>query len=536
MTPLPFVIIGSGPAGVSAAWPLVEKGHEVLMLDAGVQTSPAGATRRPDLSRLRQGYPNAWRELLHDDLSALKRMEGQSPKLRTGAGRFSVPEYFDRNCIHTKNFRSIGALSNGGLSNLWGAVVGAFTPDEFATPGASFTQMQRSYKRVAARIGISGVTDDDMADVLGDGYPIQSPLPLSTTATALLNAYGKDNRRKTQRDYEFRLGRVRNAVLSKDSGQRLGCYQCKACMWGCPGGAIYNSAQEIPALRRHANFRFQGSTLVQKIARVENNFEISFTMDDGETTQTIMAHRVILAAGALASTKIALEALNRFDQDIPLLTTPCVSLAFCNPGRLGKPMDLQGFGMAQLAFQHSTGQHSTGGAPGHDAFGLLYDADSVSAVDILTQSPLTFHGSRELVRLLVPSMMLGLVYFPGSFSANTVRLTRTRTDGASLNIRGDVTETFKRSAERTIRQVSRALRKCGVWRMPFSVSFLEPGADNHNGGTLPMGKTTSPTGELLDMPGLYVVDGAVLPNLPAKQLTFTIMANADRIGRHLGRA
>jgi choline dehydrogenase-like flavoprotein len=527
MTPLPFVIIGSGPAGVSAAWPLVEKGHEVLMLDAGLQTSPAVATRRPDLSQLRQGYPNAWRELLHDDLSALKRMEGQSPKLRTGAGRFSVPAFFEQNCIHTENFRSTGVLANGGLSNLWGAVASTFTPDEFDTQGAPFTQMQESYKRVAARIGISGVRDDDMAEILGDDYPIQPPLPLSTTATAILNAYGKDKRCKPQ-DYDFRLGRVRNAVLSKDSGQRLGCYQCKACMWGCPGSAIYNSAQEIPALLRHANFRFQGSTLVQKIVRVENNFEISFTTDDGETAQTIMAHRVILAAGALASTKIALEALNRFDQEIPLQTTPCVSLAYCNPGRLGKPMDSQGFGMAQLAFLHSTG-----GATGHDAFGLLYDADSVSAVDILTQSPLTFHGSRELVRLLLPSMMLGLVYFPGSFSANTVRLMRSRAGAASLIIRGDVTKTFKRGAEKTIRQVSRALRKCGVWRMPFSVSYLEPGADNHNGGTLPMGKTTSPTGELLDLPGLYIVDGAALPNLPAKQLTFTIMANADRIGRHI---
>ena len=30
-----FIIIGSGPASVSAAWPLVLRGKEVLMLDAG---------------------------------------------------------------------------------------------------------------------------------------------------------------------------------------------------------------------------------------------------------------------------------------------------------------------------------------------------------------------------------------------------------------------------------------------------------------------------------------------------------------------
>jgi choline dehydrogenase-like flavoprotein len=34
-------------------------------------------------------------------------------------------------------------------------------------------------------------------------------------------------------------------------------------------------------------------------------------------------------------------------------------------------------------------------------------------------------------------------------------------------------------------------------------------------------------------PGLFVVDGAALPALPARHCTLTIMANADRIGRAL---
>ena len=39
--------------------------------------------------------------------------------------------------------------------------------------------------------------------------------------------------------------------------------------------------------------------------------------------------------------------------------------------------------------------------------------------------------------------------------------------------------------------------------------------------------------ELHGAPGVYVVDGAAFPTLPSKYLTLTIMANADRIGRHL---
>ncbi|WP_413776385.1 hypothetical protein [Rhodopseudomonas sp. P2A-2r] len=40
-------------------------------------------------------------------------------------------------------------------------------------------------------------------------------------------------------------------------------------------------------------------------------------------------------------------------------------------------------------------------------------------------------------------------------------------------------------------------------------------------------------GEIAGMPGVFSIDGASLPSLPAKSHTLTIMANADRIARHL---
>jgi len=47
---------------------------------------------------------------------------------------------------------------------------------------------------------------------------------------------------------------------------------------------------------------------------------------------------------------------------------------------------------------------------------------------------------------------------------------------------------------------------------------------------------TTGFGELNAAPGLSIVYGAVLPTIPAKFTTLTIMANADRIGRHLAGA
>jgi choline dehydrogenase-like flavoprotein len=74
--------------------------------------------------------------------------------------------------------------------------------------------------------------------------------------------------------------------------------------------------------------------------------------------------------------------------------------------------------------------------------------------------------------------------------------------------------------------------------IPTSFSVGSPGSDIHYAGTLPMKDDptlgeTGKFGELYGVTGLYVVDGASLPTLSEQSHTLTIMANADRIGRHL---
>ena len=64
------------------------------------------------------------------------------------------------------------------------------------------------------------------------------------------------------------------------------------------------------------------------------------------------------------------------------------------------------------------------------------------------------------------------------------------------------------------------------------------GAGLHYAGTLPMRVNparyqTDSQGRLFETNNVYIVDGACISRLPAKNLTFTIMANALRIGRHL---
>ena len=62
------------------------------------------------------------------------------------------------------------------------------------------------------------------------------------------------------------------------------------------------------------------------------------------------------------------------------------------------------------------------------------------------------------------------------------------------------------------------------------------GASVHYAGTLPMTAesspgTCTPQGASRDIQNLYFADGSTFPDLPAKNLTFTLMANATRIAQ-----
>ena len=87
-----------------------------------------------------------------------------------------------------------------------------------------------------------------------------------------------------------------------------------------------------------------------------------------------------------------------------------------------------------------------------------------------------------------------------------------------------------------LRSVRKALSRLGCIVPPGMAHVRPMGASVHYAGTVPMSAqprplSTSPDGESHDLRGLYFADGSTFPFLPAKNLTFTLMANAERIAR-----
>nr|BAM15181.2 hypothetical protein [uncultured microorganism] len=159
------IIVGSGPAGVSAAFPLVKAGIRVLMVDGG-KVGPLAPPSRPYLTE-RAESNDQWKWMVGEDFHALKKMEAVSPKLRVPTHAYVFENFTEKNQIQTENFVAVGSLATGGLSNAWGCGVARLSGPELVDFPFPSSEIERSYEAVSRRIGVSGANDDDLANYFG---------------------------------------------------------------------------------------------------------------------------------------------------------------------------------------------------------------------------------------------------------------------------------------------------------------------------------------------------------------------------------
>jgi hypothetical protein len=195
------------------------------------------------------------------------------------------------------------------------------------------------------------------------------------------------------------------------------------------------------------------------------------------------------------------------------------------PNFIGRQLALKGYGGSQLCFKIPL----SGGGREEYAFGLVFDASSLPAYDLMKHMPFTRYGAVNITRSLLPGLIVLMVYMPSRFSDSYVSLG----DDNKLKIDGSYDLSFDKSYSECVGLIKSAFRKLGAYSLPGSFKAYPPGAEVHNGCTLSSNEVISKDGELTMAKGIYIVDGSSLPTLTAKSHTLTIMANADRIARAL---
>ena len=503
MTPPLFdvLIIGSGPAGVSAAFPLVQAGLSVAMVDG------ANDGKRSNV----QQTSNRIIDSFGSDYSSLVPFDERSPKQRLHRSSQLSADYNKQTKLRTQEFKATGAITRGGLSTLWGAYATEFDDEDLKEYPFNAMDLRESYTSIAQRIGISGTHDDALDEFHGLHTPLQPPPLIHPTAALLLDKF-KAAPKKTS----LTLGLARNAILTRTQNDRQACVLCKGCLWPCPNDSIYSSLHDLVQLKKFTNFTLIDNFYVDRLQKNLNNWQAT------ALSQSIQAKRIFLAAGTISTTNILLKTLQLPKTSLSLLSNPVVIMPFLMPRAMLKPSPLNGYSLAQLGLKMDLGSRKY-------LAGAVYCLDGIPLDFMSANLPFSLATSAHISSWVSNSIILVTAYFDGATSDNKIS-----TDARGLNITGGLSSDFETQSKIALMKLRRAFYKLGAVPLP-GTKVASPGVDNHLAGTCPMGGSgplaTDSLGQLLALKGVHVVDGASLPTLPAKHLTFSIMANADRISK-----
>lgn len=499
------IIVGSGPAGVSVAWPIVRAGLQVLMIDASQDSRcdlrPASYT--PKVA--------PWASRFCNDFAGLKAPVDVSPKFTTPLARSVLEGFASRNGLVSRKFFAAGSLAQGGLSKIWGALAEPFLAEEFAGFPFGAEAMTRSYAEIAHRIGIPSASMEHFERFA------------NPPATQLYRRYLRQRRAG-----QFELQAAVNAVNETAMEGREPCSRCGGCLYGCKGHSIYDSAFELPALQRFPNFDYASDHFVRAMG-TDGAAHVLEVEKQGLTKQ-LRAETIVMAAGTIATSHLVLRHLNWLERPVPLLTNPAAAAAFLVPGFIGSTRPSESFSLGQLFYRFRTDSTL--------AAGVIYGADTLPLDIFAARLPFSRPAALRTAHALAPALLVSTCYLPGHFSKNVLYV-HTKNSEQHISIEGCDNPEAEIELRLVLKGLSKQMRQLGAVPVPFSKSILTAGADAHYGGVFPMGGegtlSTTEWGELKSYPNIFLADGSVLSRLPATHPTLTIMANADRIGHEIVR-
>jgi len=526
------VVVGSGASGVHFAQTLLKRGRPVTMLDVG-RPRPAPVEPEATLDGLKEKLPDPASYFLGDALEGVLLPDRGSEYYGIPPSKgyvFDPPPGFAH---ESSGFEPLSSFARGGLAEVWTGGSYPFNDDDLRAFPFGWTELEPHYVEVARRIGITGANDDltGFLPVHGDLLP---PLELDEHSRLLVDAYRRKRDRLNRRG--FRFGRTRVATLPVDRDGRKACSYLGRCLWGCPNDALWTPSMTLDACRKDPNFTYvpdvevlwftatTGGTIESVVVR---------RMDDGRR-ETFPLDRLVLAAGTLGSARILLDSVRRQSGTVPtlegLMDNRQVLVPFVNLRMIGRPFRSESYQYHQLGLVLETAD------PAEAMFGLVTTLKTALVHPIAQALPFDLGTSLAITRAMHAALgIVNLNFHDVRRPENQVTLAPSQGDGPSrLKIRYTPSPDEPGRLRTGLSRLRRALASLGCIVPPGMAHVRPMGASVHYAGTLPMARggnawTTTPECRSRMFENLWLVDGSTFPALPAKNLTFTMMANAVRV-------
>lgn len=529
--PYDVIVVGTGAGGGVVAYRLAKAGLRVLSVEQGPrlpehyfsEIDPPGTRKdwgiRPEMS-----FPSDSREAIFRN------------------ALFAGPRARASSRASERAFLSYQINAVGGLQNLWNGVSVRFAPQDFGGWPISYADLAPHYSETEKLITVCGTREglDDLPD--GDYIP---PKPLRPADELVINAIQGMGRPHTY------VIPNRKAIETRAERSNA-CASVGICTSGCMTGALYKfSSRLLPEIESLPNYELRPNCKAIRLEQRPSSREIdALTCLDTESGEQIKlrAKTFILAGGALETPRLLLNSaceqapnglanssgtVGRYLQD-----NAKVALSTALLKLWGQPAAAD-IGYGDLLILVSRGQ-----LPDGSEFSFCGHA-----IQTVLDTPYYLEGLRAFPRALRPwlarklfnSYLTLAVFAPGDPDPNNRITPSAETDEHGIpqvDIQYRYSERTLQMLDEMERFVRKALRRC-------SGTLLQGGRDRPGTGIHYAGSTRMSAHaadgvvdrdlRTHDHPNLYIADGGVIPTLPDKHLTLTIMTLANRLADRLIR-
>jgi len=514
------IIVGSGPAGISAALKL--EGPGTCILDVG--DTPSSLFPFPSLREaLASGKTDTVLGSNWEMLSNLTNPLHCHPKLRAQAIShimqgvpFPVVDSNNHVLVHGR-----GSYAAGGMANAWGAQLLRYTDDDLSEAGnwpISASDLARHYTELESHIGISG-DFDDMASFLGPTEKLLPHIPSVPVASYMLNKYRRHSRKNGISS--LKIGRPRLAVLTQPHHGRPAYNFGETDFFTPASDGIYNPLHTLAELRQRNKLTYLGGHKLISFKEHPDYVEVEVEVLENKQRKILRTKHLLLGCGTIQTTQLIVLNYSKTNQSLPFIDHPPILLPIFFPASFGSCLPNNSYPI-QLIGTLEEGK-------GRDMISFYYPAGMLWS-DLVPDIPLPINTAHSVLSRIISGMLVAQIWETSKPSNNNL-----------LTINNDGTIQIKYADRQQYSKLSLllpALRKLGGYTLSRFASMPPPSWGFHHAATLPMRTNpkkfeTHTDGRLWDSRRIRVIDGSVLPSLPAKNHSLTIMANSARISEQV---
>jgi choline dehydrogenase-like flavoprotein len=524
-----YHIIGSGPASIACAKALLDAGKDVTMIDCGNELEENKKILLENLKYSNNNFNYKDWNALYDD-NFIPTRSGFTQKSTYG----SYFPYKDTD-LHIPKINELtgpaSTLALGGFSNNWGAAIMPYNELDLKGWPLELRDLNHHYFEIAKMIGVSSCTDN--LSLIHNSYSHnEHHLDSSNQAKEVLKITERNKYKLISKG--IYVGKSRLAI--KDSGKN--CIYCGYCLKGCPKEIIYNSAYTLLELLLNKKFKYIRGKIVNYI-KEKTNITTIYGFDKLTNTKfEIESEKVFLGAGVISTSKIILWSKNLFDYEVKIKDSQLFHVPIFLPPNINDPSKEQIHTLSQLFIElYDISKNN------HTIHLQMYTYNKLwkETIDntFIIKNNITNLVSDKLSKRL--GILFGYLHSDDS-SYLTIKLKKQKANELTPHL--DINEVINPATKIKIKEITKRLLKeyknLGFITIPPMTKILDVGKGHHVGGSFPMSSITQ--GESTDILGrpegfknLHIIDASNFPTIPATTITFSVMANAHRIGYYASR-